>query len=116
MAKVNNDLSQSLIYKALALNQAGRPTLTPWPGVEFDMNTIAGRAILASPNGAMLSWMLIQHKQQFGTALKSVARVKVFESGPDAPSAYPNLIFYIEDAPTVHDFCEGEGQCCCQYR
>ena len=38
----------------------------PWPGVEVQMTDAAGLAMLGTPNGRGVAWLLATHKEQFG--------------------------------------------------
>ena len=38
----------------------------PWPGVELRMSEPAGLAMLGTPNGRGVAWLLATHKEQFG--------------------------------------------------
>lgn len=58
-----------------------------------------GNAILASPNGRGVAWMLLTHREQLGR--KRVKSVAVFaqEDDPDLETQGPSLYFELEDVP-----------------
>lgn len=60
---VENTASQFLIKRALDNKQGALET---WPGMEFNMETDEGKAILGSPNGYGIPYFLITHKNQLG--------------------------------------------------
>ena len=67
-----------------------------WPGLTFDIESEEGRAILGTPNGSGVAWMLIQHKAQLGE--KKIKKVTVFHasaSGDHCISGRPSLLFWI---------------------
>jgi len=57
---------------------SGLPTMGNllWPGVEFDAKSDNGMALLGTPNGAGVAWMLAQHRAQLGH--KVVDKVVLF--------------------------------------
>ncbi|KAH8724374.1 hypothetical protein GQ44DRAFT_728022 [Phaeosphaeriaceae sp. PMI808] len=63
-----------------------------WPGIEFSMETAEGQALLGTPNGSGVGFLLIQHKRDLGH--KVVEKVRVFF--PDLGTC-PDLLFYIKD-------------------
>jgi hypothetical protein len=75
-------------------------TLTPpktetegWPGVDFDMETDAGKALLGSPVGRWAGYFLMQHKRQLG-GNKFISKVRLFKSEKAGLLAY--LLFYVD--------------------
>ena len=67
-----------------------------WPGLTFDIESEEGQAILGTPNGSGVAWMLIQHKAQLGE--KKIKKVTVFHasaSGDHYISRRPSLLFWI---------------------
>ena len=75
--------------------ESGRPHA--WPGRNFGMDTDEGKAILATPNGVGVAWLLFQHKEQFGR--KTIKSVDVFLDNEPPPKEYkgPCLRFNLED-------------------
>ncbi|KAF2871204.1 hypothetical protein BDV95DRAFT_573486 [Massariosphaeria phaeospora] len=67
--------------------------ITVWPGVSFDANTEEGMALLASPNGSGVAYLLSQHRAELGH--KVVERITVFREHEDVASR--NLLFHIVD-------------------
>jgi hypothetical protein len=63
--------------------------------VEFSMESEEGKALLASPNGAGMAWLLIMHKGVLGR--KTVGKVIVFaDEGVKGPRP-PSLVFCVGD-------------------
>jgi hypothetical protein len=70
-----------------------------WPGVDFDIKSDEGLALLGTPNGNGIGWLLAQHKRELGH--KVIIKVTIFyhetviqnEEWEDA-----NLLFHIKDA------------------
>jgi hypothetical protein len=88
-----NPTTQLVIKKAL--KNTGQ-TLSKWPGVTFSMDTKEGVAILGTPNGWGVAYLLVQHKKQLGN--KVVDKVTVFQDeGPKVPRP-PSVLFYIKGA------------------
>ncbi|KAF2728424.1 hypothetical protein EJ04DRAFT_569550 [Polyplosphaeria fusca] len=58
----------------------------PWPGVEFSTDSDEGKALMASPNGYGVAYLLIQHKKQLGKYRK-VSKITMYDTrGDDEPS------------------------------
>jgi hypothetical protein len=76
-----------------------------WPGISFDMeHSDHAKALLGTPNGSGVAWLLAQHRSQLGR--KSIAEVKLFygkelRSCPTYRSV--SLLFCIRDAKTQKD-------------
>jgi hypothetical protein len=70
---IENVNTWSIALKALMNKNGGKKDIPIWPGTEFSLNEPEGKALLGTQIGAPLAWMLIQHKQAFGT--KSVVKV-----------------------------------------
>lgn len=66
-----NDETEKIL--SWALNGIPIPRLRA--GVLFDKGTIAYRALLGTPNGRGVAWMLIQHKPEFGQ--KNIPQIMV---------------------------------------
>ena len=64
-----------------------------WPGMPFETTTDAGTALLGSPNGWGVGYMVAQHNQELGG--KVVDRVVVFS---DLFFPFPNIAFHIGKA------------------
>lgn len=65
-----------------------------WPGVIFDVDSEEGRAILGTPSGSGIVWLLAQHKQQLGE--KRITKITLFcaETQEDV-YRFPSLLFWI---------------------
>jgi hypothetical protein len=65
--------AQWLINRAFQLSSK---ELKTWPGVDFDMATDEGKALLSSPNGAGVAYLLSTHKRHLGR--RTISKVTVF--------------------------------------
>jgi len=63
----------------------------PWPGVEVPMTDAAGLAVLGTPNGRGVAWLLATHKEQFGR--RTIESVRVWSDDGDPSDA--NLAYYL---------------------
>jgi hypothetical protein len=61
-----------------AVGYANDCEMLPWPGVSYGTNSEEGQALLGTPNGSSVAYMLIQHKHQLGH--KTVDKITVFEN------------------------------------
>jgi hypothetical protein len=90
---IENTETEALIKQAL--DRVGKP-LGPWPGVVFDMNTDEGQALLGSPNGLGVGYLLIQHKNSLG--MKTISKVTVFQDEGKLPwPRFPSMVFHVVD-------------------
>ncbi|KAF2447265.1 hypothetical protein P171DRAFT_430173 [Karstenula rhodostoma CBS 690.94] len=94
MVDIANEDTEEIL--ARALSEANKK-IGKWPGVTFDMDSDAGKAILGSANGAVFAWFLIQHKKQLGD--KWIPRVTVFLNDIGRSFSGAHILFYVEDAP-----------------
>ena len=85
------------IRRALKTLDPPREEVEGWPGVDFDMESEAGRALLGSPVGRWAGYFLMQHKRQLGGD-KYVSKVRVFKS--EKPGSLPYLLFYVKGPDT----------------
>jgi hypothetical protein len=86
---------------SMIINQAVGPTSSiGWPGVTISMRSEIGRAVLGTPNGVGVAYLLATHKAQLGQ--KTVESVHlwsrppkyfyaVFKIGPVASSSGPSI-------------------------
>lgn len=65
-----------------------------WPGWTFESDTESARALLGTPNGAGVAWLLGQHEALFGR--KAVARVTLWCDLKALPER-PSLLFHVRD-------------------
>ncbi|KAL5115490.1 hypothetical protein ACEQ8H_006631 [Pleosporales sp. CAS-2024a] len=95
MLGIANELTNQLIASCL---QNAKKTLTEWPGLSFDTSTDEGHALLASPNGAVFAYFLLQHKAQLGP--KTITRVTIIRPENDAYVDWvdASLVFHVADA------------------
>lgn len=89
---VQNDETTEVIMECL---NHGTPGL--WPGIEFDINSEEGRALLGTPNGYGVGYLLLQHRADLGQ--KMIRSVNIFSSSARAPYSWLMLRFNIVDAP-----------------
>jgi hypothetical protein len=95
---VANTEAQWLINRAFQLSSK---ELTTWPGVEFDMETDEGKALLSSPNGAGVAYLLFTHKRHLGR--KTINKVTIFADDGKKQPRPPSLVYHILDAPPLED-------------
>jgi hypothetical protein len=81
------------------LSDESRQARPHWPGMVFDMESEAAQALLGTPNGSGVGWLLAQRKRELGH--KVVGKVTLFFSEFDHEDGdvedQPNLLFHIED-------------------
>lgn len=70
-----------------------------WPGVTFDAGSKEGQALIGTPNGGGVAWLLAQHKEQLG--VKVIDKVTLFFSTPVSEwdgtmYSAPNMLFHIK--------------------
>ncbi|KAJ5984854.1 hypothetical protein N7522_012050 [Penicillium canescens] len=65
-----------------------------WPGTTFSMESDEGKALLRTPNGVGLAYMLI-HKPELG--VKVPTQVRVFKTTNKSGIVEKHLLFYIGD-------------------
>jgi hypothetical protein len=71
--------------------------LGPWPGATFSADTKEGNALMGTPNGHGVGFMLVQHKKQLGN--KVVEKITVFQDAGKKQPRPPSLLFHIKDTP-----------------
>ncbi|KAL8767558.1 MAG: hypothetical protein Q9209_005975 [Squamulea sp. 1 TL-2023] len=49
--------------------------MVPWPGISYGLNTDEGKALLGTPNGVAIAWMLIDRYRELG---KREVRVRIW--------------------------------------
>jgi hypothetical protein len=72
--KVMNETTESVMQ---SINAANGSTTLAWPGASYDATSFEGQALLGTPNGSGVAYMLIQHKCELGH--KVVDKIIVFE-------------------------------------
>ena len=95
---ISNPDSQALMSKALE-NVGAK--ISQWPGQDFGRSTKAFKALLGSPNGSGVAWLLINHKEQLGK--KTVWKITVFRHEGAAEDADPSMLLWLEDVPVSAD-------------
>jgi hypothetical protein len=96
---VANTEAQWLINRTFQLSGKG---LKAWPGVDFDMATDEGKALLSSPNSAGVAYLLFTHERHLGR--KTISKVTVFADDGKKQPRPPSLVYHIVDVPPL----EGE--------
>ena len=76
-----------------------------WPGKTFKMTTDEGKALLGTPHGSGIAWLLAQHKKQLG--LKTVDEVTVYRLTTGQPTS---LCFALKDIGGDDDGGEDENE------
>jgi hypothetical protein len=75
--------------------------LPMWPGIDFDMTSEEAKALLGTPNGSGVAWLLAQHKEELGQ--KTVEKATLWYSltvNPSDREGIPNLLFHLKDLET----------------
>lgn len=90
-----NPITQDVIKRVM---ERTKKRLGKWPGETFYMETDEGKAILGTPNGSGVGYLLAQHANQLGD--KIVEKVVVFQDEGKKQPRPPSLLFYIKDLPS----------------
>ncbi|KAK4542065.1 hypothetical protein LTR36_007096 [Oleoguttula mirabilis] len=100
-SNIVNDVTRNVIFAALAKSgiKTGPP---PWPGKKYSMDSEEGKALLGTPNGNGVAWILFSHRAQLGW--KTIESVQLFDdtmSGSQrkfpASNSKPSLLFNVVD-------------------
>jgi hypothetical protein len=83
---IHNKDTETIV--ATAVQQSLGKPLGRWPGITFLITSDLGKAILGSPNGQGVGWLLAQHKSAFGS--KTVSGVTAWRRDTAL-----NLVFYL---------------------
>ncbi|PSN75359.1 hypothetical protein BS50DRAFT_616031 [Corynespora cassiicola Philippines] len=99
---IENETTQEVVNRILPDFKKEKCT---WPGVTFRTDSLEGRALLGTPNGAGVAWLLAQHREQLGWRV--VDQVTVFQldwleededpDDPDEERFRPTLLFWVHD-------------------
>ena len=73
---IDNELTKSIMNRAL--KELGLYRDPGWPGFEFSMDSDGAKAILGSPNGLGIGYLLGQHKKELGNM--EVKFIRIFQS------------------------------------
>jgi hypothetical protein len=87
-----NVITQRIVAHALARRNQ---KLQRWPGIAFTMASEEGNAILGSPSGYGVGYLLAQHKRFLGR--KCVEKIVIFMDEGIWQPRPPSLLFYLED-------------------
>lgn len=85
-----------------AINVANGADTMPWPGVDYDAGSDQGRALLGTPNGSSVAYMLVQHKRRLGH--KTVEKITVFRQHKKLM-----LLFHVVDVEVQVDTSDARG-------
>lgn len=89
---------QTVQIIARVLKETGFNQVPYWPGLRMDIKGEHGEAILGSPLGSTLAFMLVMHKAELG--IKRVRAVTIFRDNRNSQSNVKvNLLFEIENVP-----------------
>ncbi|KAH7558382.1 hypothetical protein BM1_05654 [Bipolaris maydis] len=95
VTQIMNLTSRDMIRTALGTLQPPQSETQVWPGSDFTMDTVGGRAILGSPIGRWAGYFLLQHKKQLG-GNRFISKVRVFRP---STASLPYLVFYVDPTP-----------------
>jgi hypothetical protein len=91
-ATIQNVPTYSILNNILVNH--GLKTYETWPGLTFDVGSEEGRAILGTPHGSGVVWLLVQHKPQLGN--KRIDRITMFYAENEGDLyRWPSLLFWI---------------------
>jgi hypothetical protein len=93
-ANIMNQESKMVIERA-----AGGPNNLQWPGKVFEMASSEGRAILGSPNGRGVAFLLATHKELLGQRI--IERVLVWRVYSQKWGYVLFAIFILDDPPEL---------------
>jgi hypothetical protein len=96
-ATISNDATIDILD--YAIQSTGNVYGTFEDRVTFGMDTELGQAILGSPNGNGVGWLLINHKQQLG--VKTVVSVDVWVEELDREPLERSILFTLKSLDQV---------------
>ncbi|KAL8957495.1 MAG: hypothetical protein Q9193_005250 [Seirophora villosa] len=92
-----NDDTKGIMDEIFRKGPTGKPT--PWPGLTFGIDTEEAQALLATPNGLAIAYILIDRAKQLGRRKISVT---IAASDPDSPGlGYRMLWDLAPDVPAL---------------
>jgi hypothetical protein len=68
-----------------------------WPGIDFAADSMRAQALLGTPNGHGVVWLLIEHRGKKLLGHKTVDKVTLFFTDNDERGNQPSLLFHLED-------------------
>ncbi|OAL04328.1 hypothetical protein IQ06DRAFT_290457 [Phaeosphaeriaceae sp. SRC1lsM3a] len=90
---IQNVPTYSILNKIMIKHN--RDTYEIWPGVAFPIDSEEGKAILGTPNGAGVAWLLAQHKKELGNL--AIKKVTVFYAENESDLCrWPSLCFWLQ--------------------
>ena len=98
--QISNADTESIVKRVM-----GDVATSVWPGKTFRMTTDEGKALLGTPHGSGIAWLLAQHKKQLG--LKTVDEVTVYRLTTGQPTS---LCFALRDIGGDDDSGEDEDE------
>ncbi|RMZ69880.1 WD domain-containing [Pyrenophora seminiperda CCB06] len=100
---------QTVLLLSKILVDRGHSLVPYWPGLTVGMWEDAGEALLGSPIGTTLAFLLAQHKAELG--IKHVTDITIFrENYPPETSPAIHILFRIEDVHTLDGSIGGRAQ------
>ncbi|KAF1963714.1 hypothetical protein CC80DRAFT_588066 [Byssothecium circinans] len=69
VASITEKVTKAIIKRSL--NNTDPAEISQWPGMKFSVETIEGLALLRSPPGFPLGYLLMEHKHELGTYFNS---------------------------------------------
>ena len=78
------------------MGQAGRELHLPWPGKEFRMTDVKGLALLGTPSGAGVGWLLADHRDEITKVIEKVRIWTTPKEGEESLSQY-YMLWFLED-------------------
>jgi hypothetical protein len=98
---IENDATISIFNKILEqYRQAGKKVKDwepKWTGVDFAADSKQAQALLGTPNGYGVAWLLIQHKDKKLLGHKTVEKVTLFYTDREKRLSQPSLLFHLKD-------------------
>ena len=92
-SNIINGRTKAIIFSILHARNAN---LTAYPGITFKADTLEGQALIGTPNGQGVAWLLIQHKRQLGH--KIIDEINMYdENAGDLVPPHPTLLFRLKD-------------------
>jgi hypothetical protein len=86
-----------------AINLTNKTETLVWPGISYNAASEEGQALLGTPNGSSIAFLLIQHKEGLGH--KTVENITIFSSA----GGELMLLFHVVDVAVTSDHQVGEA-------
>jgi hypothetical protein len=90
---ITNDTTREVIWRIFRQERKKTREFTHiWPGVVVDANTEEGQALIGTPNGKGVAWLLAQHKRALGR--KVIDNITLFCPRGEQ---YPAMLLHVKD-------------------